>query len=417
MKTIYNILKEFNQSNSRNYKIDVLNKYKDNELFVKVYQYTYDRVLYTFGISMKNIQLGCEGNNDLNLNDLTPFITRELTGNAAIARLQYIYDNLNKESQFILSRILSRDLQIGVNRKTFNKIIKNGIFELPYMRCALDPKNISFPAILQVKMDGTYRSFIKNGNEIQCYSRSGEQYEYPKLFKDFLNLPDGVYIGELTVKSDTNTTEDRFISNGLLNSLDVPEDLIFYCWDFLTLKEFTSKSDDNYYQRFNNIPETEMIKKVKYVIVQNLNQANEIVNQWISDGLEGGVLKNTNLVFENKTSKYQVKMKKIRDVDVKITGFTQGTGKYKDLFGAITFESSDGKVTGQCSGLSDKLREKINNSKDEYIGKIMTVEANELTKSKYSEIYSLMHPRFICIRDDKTEADDFERIKNIFKGN
>lgn len=414
MKTIFNILKEFNQSNSRNYKIDVLNKYKDNQLFVKVYQYTYDRVLYTFGISMKNIQIGCEGNNELDLVDLTPFLTRELTGNAAIARLQYIYDNLNKESQYILSRILDRDLRIGVNTKTFNKIIKNGIFELPYMRCSLDTKDIKFPAILQVKMDGTYRTFIKNGNEIQCYSRSGESYEYPKLNKDFLSLPDGVYVGELMVKSDTNTTEDRFISNGLLNSLNVPEDLIFYCWDYLTLKEFTSKSDNNYYERFLKIPETEMIKKVKYHIVENLNQANEIVNNWISDGLEGGVLKNTDLVFENKTSKYQVKIKKIRDVDVKITGFTEGTGKFKDLFGAITFESSDGKVKGQCSGLIDSLREEINNSKDEYIGKIMTVEANELTKSKNSDTYSLMHPRFICIRDDKEVADDFERIYNIF---
>lgn len=414
MKTIYNILKEFNQSNSRNFKIDVLNKYKDNKLFVKVYQYTYDRVLYTFGISMKNIQIGCEGNNDLDLADLTPFITRDLTGNAAIARLQYIYDNLNKESQYILSRILDRDLKIGVNTKTFNKIIKNGIFELPYMRCSLDTKDIKFPAILQVKMDGTYRTFIKNGNEIQCYSRSGESYEYPKLNNDFLNLSDGVYVGELMVKSDTNTTEDRFISNGLLNSLNVPEDLTFYCWDYLTIKEFTSKSDNNYYERFLKIPETEMIKKVKYHIVENLNQANEIVNNWISDGLEGGVLKNIDLVFENKTSKYQVKIKKIRDVDVKITGFTEGTGKFKDLFGAITFESSDGKVKGQCSGLIDSLREEINNSKDEYIGKIMTVEANELTKSKNSDTYSLMHPRFICIRDDKEVADDFDRIYKIF---
>lgn len=414
MKTIYNILKEFNQSNSRNFKIDVLNKYKDNELFVKVYQYTYDRVLYTFGISMKNIQIGCEGNKDLDLADLTPFITRDLTGNAAIARLQYIYDNLNKESQYILSRILDRDLKIGVNTKTFNKIIKNGIFELPYMRCSLDTKDIKFPAILQVKMDGTYRTFIKIGNEIQCYSRSGESYEYPKLFKDFLSLPDGVYVGELMVKSDTNTTEDRFISNGLLNSLNVPEDLAFYCWDYLTLNEFTSKSNNNYYERFLKIPETEMIKKVKYHIVENLNQTNEIVNNWISDGLEGGVLKNIDLVFENKTSKYQVKIKKIRDVDVKITGFTEGTGKFKYLFGAITFESSDGKVKGQCSGLIDSLREEINNSKDEYIGKIMTVEANELTKSKNSDTYSLMHPRFICIRDDKEVADDFDRIYKIF---
>ena len=416
MKTIYRILQEFNESNSRNYKLELLEKYKDNKLFIEIYKLTYDRVMYNFGITLKNIKRGNSGDNDLNLEDLKLFYTRELTGNKALFKLQEIYDNLNKESQYILERILDRDLKIGINSKSFNKVIKDGIFTLPYMRCSLDTKHITFPAILQLKADGTYRTFIKSNGRVTCFSRSGEEYEYPKLFKEFLKLKDGVYLGELLVKSETNTAADRHKSNGLLNSLNVPDDLIFYCWDCLTLEEFTTKSKANYIDRFYDLQETQSIRKIKSTIVNSLEEAMKITNKWISEGYEGSVLKNRDLVFENKTSKYQVKIKKIKDIDVKITGFTKGNGKYKDLFGAIEFESSDGLLKGNCSGMEDNVREFIFNNKEKLLNTIITVEGNEITKAKNSKTYAIQFPRFVCLRNDKLIADDINRILEIFNG-
>ena len=57
MKTneTYKILQELNLENGSNYKLDVLRKYKDQEELKQVLKMTYDKVAFTFGISMKNI--------------------------------------------------------------------------------------------------------------------------------------------------------------------------------------------------------------------------------------------------------------------------------------------------------------------------------------------------------------------------
>ena len=38
------------------------------------------------------------------------------------------------------------------------------------------------------------------------------------------------------------------------------------------------------------------------------------------------------------------------------------------------------------------------------------MKANDLTTSKTKDTYSLSHPRFIEVRNDKTVADSFEKV-------
>ena len=45
----------------------------------------------------------------------------------------------------------------------------------------------------------------------------------------------------------------------------------------------------------------------------------------------------------------------------------------------------------------------------------MSVIATALSKSKNSDTYSLLHPRFKELRQDKLEADDYQRILEISK--
>ena len=71
-------------------------------------------------------------------------------------------------------------------------------------------------------------------------------------------------------------------------------------------------------------------------------------------------------------------------------------------------ESECGKVKFKCgSGLKDSDRKKPFSF---YEGKIITVKANDLTTSKTKDTYSLSHPRFIEVRNDKTVADSFEKV-------
>ena len=51
--------------------------------------------------------------------------------------------------------------------------------------------------------------------------------------------------------------------------------------------------------------------------------------------------------------------------------------------------------------------------KDNLIGKIITVEFNDLGKAVNSETYSLTHPVFVEIRNDKDETDTLEKVLKL----
>jgi hypothetical protein len=55
MNNIKAIIEEINLQNGSNYKIDILKKHSENELFKRVLKMTYDNVIFTYGITMKNV--------------------------------------------------------------------------------------------------------------------------------------------------------------------------------------------------------------------------------------------------------------------------------------------------------------------------------------------------------------------------
>ncbi|EAL4082550.1 hypothetical protein DFW61_09300 [Campylobacter coli] len=292
------------------------------------------------------------------------------------------------------------------------------------MRCSLMDKfkNIRFPAMIQIKADGTYRTFIKKGDSVRAFSRSGESYDHPKVYSALLNLPDGAYIGELICNEveGANSTEIRYKSNGLLNSLTPPENVTFYMWDYLTLEEFENgNSKTPYKERFEFVwrltesLESDTLTVVRTRVIDNIETANEHLNTWLKEGEEGAILKNCDAVFKNGTSTEQIKLKPEIEVEVRCIGFTEGNGKFKDTFGAIVFKTDDDLIQGKVSGISDSERLEIFKNSSKYLNKVFTVKATALTKSEDSDVYALMHPRFNGFREDKDYTDTLDRVKNM----
>ena len=72
------------------------------------------------------------------------------------------------------------------------------------------------------------------------------------------------------------------------------------------------------------------------------------------------------------------------------------------------FYSSDGIIKVKTgSGLSEADRKKDPN---EYIGKIIELEYNEITEDKSTGQKSLFLPIFVDVRTDKDKADDYQTI-------
>ena len=422
---ISDFLSELNESNSSNYKISTLKKYQNSEIVKQLLKLTYDKNNFNFGMSRTRL-LGIlnESNFPEGIDKIDDYLdllqenSGKLSGNSAKEFYSSLLQKLTEDSRVILLNILGRDLKCGINIKNINKVFKNLIPKPNYMRCAVFSeklvKKIHFPAILQLKMDGTYREFNVSNGTVSAKTRAGEEYQNEVLFDILKSFPDGYYMGELTIDG-----ESRFTGNGLINSLNPPLDkIIFTCWDFLTFDEYTGKVKTSYIDRFNrlqNLIESKDFKQVKLVenhIVNNVSEALKQVSLWMSEGLEGGVLKDFNNTFKNGTSNTQLKIKLKVDAEMRITGFTEGTPgtKREGKIGAIQFANDEGTIKGQCSGFSDAELEEFSKNKDSLVGKIISVEFNDITKAENNEYYALSHPRFIEIRNDKNETDDLKKV-------
>ncbi|KAB0285450.1 hypothetical protein F2P58_23335 [Vibrio fortis] len=97
------------------------------------------------------------------------------------------------------------------------------------------------------------------------------------------------------------------------------------------------------------------------------------------------------LVLRKSRSTNWLKVKPLETHDVRITGFTRGTGRNSERLGALI--TPMGKVS---SGLTDELRETIWNNQDEYLNQMIEVECMELTKNG-----KFRHPRLVRFRPDK----------------
>ena len=441
---ILQILQELEQNNSRNFKIELLTKHKDNELLkevcrlandpftqfyirkIPVYDQTYKT---TFGIEWA-------------LSELKILSDRTLTGNKAIEHLTYILSSILPDDAKVIERIIQKDLKCGVNTSTINKVWKNLIPEYPCMLCSpFDKKlvdKIRFPAICQTKMDGMRVNAIVKGGGVTFYSRNGKELSLLDNLKEELLMiqqtygKDVVFDGELLVLDVGGKITDRQTGNGILNRAvkgTITEDqasrVVMVVWDIIPYDMFLKEKDNTEYSiRFaileNLIIRFTMLEKlikrkddnkvrlIESSMVQSLEHAQEIFQKHLTNGHEGIILKDPRSIWENKRSKSQIKFKAELDCDLKVVSVISGTGKYADAIGSLYCESADSVIKVYVgSGFSDEQR---NAPPSDYFDKIISVKYNARIKN-VKDGESLFLPIFLEIREDKETADLAKDIK------
>jgi len=111
--------------------------------------------------------------------------------------------------------------------------------------------------------------------------------------------------------------------------------------------------------------------------------------------IEGYVLKDGNLLNWRK-------VKPEETYDLIIIGFTEAEpgSKWDGLIGSVILADSTGKEVARSSGMSDAVRVDMTHRRDEYVNKLCEVAAQGRGSAG-----GLMHPRFVRMRDDKSEVD------------
>jgi len=133
-----------------------------------------------------------------------------------------------------------------------------------------------------------------------------------------------------------------------------------------------------------------------------LKNMRQTYDNLIFAGYEGGMMKDTTASY----GKGWYKVKKVVDLDVVCTGFTEGKGKYAGKIGAVKFSvMCDGHYMpiSQAGGMDDETRNWMTQNMKQLIGEPMSILAQEITKTKLG--YSVRHPRFVRMRPDLGVAD------------
>jgi ATP-dependent DNA ligase len=278
-----------------------------------------------------------------------------------------------------------------------------------------------------MKMDGMRFNAIVREGKVEFRSRNGKEILLlGNLEKEFAALAgkiDCVFDGELLVMDEFDYQfMDRQSGNGILNkankgTISAKEASMVHAslWDLIPYEEFISgRCVTPYAKRFSSLeivvskqkPQDKKIWLVSSEIVQNIEEAQSIFQNYLSLGHEGIILKDGSGVWEDKRVKTQIKFKAELDCDLRIIDIQPGTGKYTGMVGAYICESEDGIVKVDVgSGLTDEERTNF-----DVIGKIATVLYNARIKNKQGE-ESLFLPRLVEIREDKDKADSSKKIK------
>lgn len=342
--------------------------------------------------------------------------SRELTGNAARVAVNGVLSLYTEKTAKYLARVLNKDLDCGANESTFNKIYPGLVPTFSVMLASkVDEKyKWEFPCIAEAKYDGTRLIAVVDDGVVEYFSRSGKPSDFCNgLFDDELiklskhckcNI---VVDGEALASNFTETLNAKGSKGD-----EAKNNLRFYVFDIMTLAEW--KSQNPLYQQVDrsNILEKlvkelklQKIVKSKHRDINDLKEAKAFYEEMLAEGYEGLIIKKNNGLYEFDRSKNWAKWKPVLDFDLKIVGVFEGKGRLAGSLGGFYLHGKDenGNVieTSVGSGFSDEQRDEFWKNQKKYVGKIAMLEAQEMSKSKNSETYSLRFPVFVKIRTDK----------------
>ena len=333
----------------------------------------------------------------------------------------------NKEYEDLIISIVTKDLKLGVQPTTLNKVFGKGF--MPTFDVMLAEKYFDAPEkylpegaefTLTTKLDGVRCVCIYDNENIEFFTRQGQPIEgLNQLTEDVQKFlkPGYVYDGELLLKSN-HIVESKDLYRATVketNKDGVKENLIFNIFDIVRIDSFKQGVDYTLYKERKELlyhifhP---YLKIGHLKIVENLYQGidQSQIQYWLnaitSKGGEGVMINLNDAPYECKRTKNLLKVKKMQTMDLKVVGVEEGTGMNVGRLGAlkVEFPAPDGNtyIVAVGGGYTFEQRYYYWQHQDEIIGKIVEVQYFEVSQNEKGG-YSLRFPVFKWIREDKQE--------------
>lgn len=440
----FTILGYIEATSSRNEKEDALKSGKDNKVLQELLKATYDpfTVYNIKKIPKVNPEddIVSEHRYDQFLNLLHALSTRTVTGNAAIEAVADFMYYCNADEQKWYSKVIQKDLKIGITDKTINKVMKGLV---PVFDCALAYPIKKFPKnfMCNRKLDG-YRCLAIHDIDgvVELRTRNGKLIEgYTAIEQDVLELPRGfVYDGEIMSPSGNFADMQKSaFKKGVTDKQGV-----LNIFDIIPLEEFkqgkSSKKlrervgqlldlDENY---IDTIPlwNLQIVEPGEFLTnsVEDMARAYELHAQFTSQGYEGTMVNDLDSYYVCKRSYNIQKIKDFFGIDLYVVAVYEGEvgTKYEGTMGGVIVDLSDKDIKEQLpihdpvhknklpyvegctaqvgvgSGWSDTHRDLYWTNPNLIAGKTIQIKFQETTINEQGE-HSLRFPTVVKIRDDK----------------
>lgn len=220
------------------------------------------------------------------------------------------------------------------------------------------------------------------------------------------------YSGIVLYKNDFNGT------SGLINRHTLNKNLVYNIFDIMVDDvPYVDRRYELYKiaQEETHGDDIRILPAIAHINHDELEESSAFYLHHITNmGGEGLMINTASGIYNHKRTDNLLKLKKVQTIDMKVTDFDWGTGKYECMVGALKAEcvTDDGKIIS-CdigSGLSDQQRLEWACDFSKICGKIVEVAYFSLSQTsaqKGSNIYSLRFPRLKSIRKDKVETSEY----------
>ena len=444
----FNILMDIGGESSTKAKQDILSKNQDNEVLRTLLFSAYNPFLQ---YNLKKIPISMSSCNGTEISDITydeflkllvKLSKREVTGNQAVEEVSSFLEKCSAPEYAWYTRVIQKDLKIGLADKGINKAIKDliPVYEVLLAdKIPADGLNLDTPKVLkmlpdrmvtQYKIDGYRLNIHVTEDGVTIRTRNGKVVEgYSDLENEALNkLPKGfVYDGEIVApellnwiaENSKNESSEVIANRDLFSevmshafSKEENKQGVFNLFDMIPVNEWqTQKTALIYEDRLKNIENLIKPLELKHITIvptsrvylkSNPDDLKEIVDQFhyfLSIGWEGLMIKNLDAPYEFKRSKSLLKMKLMDTIDLVVQDVFEGLGKYENKLGGVIVEYKGNEVR-VGSGWTDEQRELYWKDPNSIIGKTIEIAYQAESQNKQGG-KSLSFPVFKGVRYDK----------------
>ena len=336
----------------------------------------------------------------------------------SIATIQN-YLHKNPEYEEFLKRLFTKNLPIGVEAATINKVYGEEIIPVWEVQQGYPIDKYKFKKgeliFASRKFNGSRGTYFKG----DIISRQAQKFEgLDHIIKDIEKIigTDYAVDGELIRRNIDGLTDGQNFREtiSILNSDGNDKSLIkFVIFDIVPIDEFERDAcTENYSVRKKRL--LDLKNKIQKNGTQNIEVVQMVyegtdvndVYDWLDYAVKHdweGLVVNRQVPYRRTRHNGCLKVKRFYTVDLRITAIEEGQNRLAGTMGALVVDYK-GNELRVGSGFDDATRAAVWENPDNYIGKIVEIKYKEKSCDKKTGLESLQFPTFVRFRNDKNEV-------------